>query len=59
MLTNVEQYMGTNVRVLNPSMVNEFRFGYTRFFNSAGRELAFKRDVITELNIPGLKGGVQ
>lgn len=56
-LTNVEQYMGTNVRVLNPSMVNEFRFGYTRFFNSAGRELAFKRDVVTELNIPGLKGG--
>ena len=40
-----------------PSMVNEFRFGYTRFFNSAGRELAFKRDVVTELGIPGLKGG--
>ena len=38
-------------------MVNEFRFGYTRFFNSAGRELAFKRDVVTELGIPGLKGG--
>ena len=56
-LTNVEQYMGTNVRVLNAAMVNEFRFGYTRFFNSAGRELAFKRDVVTELAIPGLKGG--
>jgi hypothetical protein len=56
-LTNVEQYMGSNVRVLNPSMVNEFRFGYTRFFNSAGRELAFSRDVVTELGIPGLKGG--
>ena len=56
-LTNVEQYMGSNVRVLSPSMVNEFRFGYSRFFNSAGRELAFKRDVVTELGIPGLKGG--
>jgi hypothetical protein len=56
-LTNVEQYMGSNVRVLSPTMVNEFRFGYTRFFNSAGRELAFKRDVVTELGIPGLKGG--
>lgn len=56
-LTNVEQYMGTNVRVFGPTKVNEFRFGYTRFFNSAGRELAFKRDVVTELAIPGLKGG--
>jgi hypothetical protein len=55
-LTNVEQYMGSNVRVLNPTMVNEFRFGYTRFFNSAGRELAFVRDVVTELGIPGLRG---
>ena len=56
-LTNVEQYMGSNVRVFTPATVNEFRFGYTRFYNSAGRELAFKRDVVTELNIPGLKGG--
>jgi outer membrane receptor protein involved in Fe transport len=55
-LTNVEQYMGSNVRVLSPSTVNEVRFGYTRFFNSAGRELAFVRDVVSELNIPGLKG---
>ena len=46
-LTNVEQYMGSNVRTFSPSTVNEFRFGYTRFFNSAGRELAFKRDVVT------------
>jgi hypothetical protein len=57
-LTNVEQYMGSNVRTFSPSTVNEFRFGYTRFFNSAGRELAFKRDVVTELAIPGLKGGL-
>ena len=56
-LTNVEQYMGSNVRVLNASMVNEFRFGYTRFFNSAGRELAFVRDVTTQIGIPGVKGG--
>lgn len=56
-LTNVEQYMGSNVRVFSAATVNEFRFGYTRFFNSAGRELAFKRDVVTELGIPGLKGG--
>ncbi|MDQ6699387.1 MAG: carboxypeptidase-like regulatory domain-containing protein, partial [Acidobacteriota bacterium] len=56
-LTNVEQYMGSNIRVLTPAIVNEFRFGYSRFFNSAGRELAFKRDVVTEIGVPGLKGG--
>lgn len=56
-LTNVEQYAGSNVRVLSPSLVNEARFGYTRFYNSAGRELAFKRDVVSELGIPGLKSG--
>ena len=56
-LTNVEQYVGSNVRVFSPSVVNEARFGYNRFFNSAGRQLAFQRDVVTELGIPGLKGG--
>ena len=56
-LTNVEQYMGSNIRVFSPSIVNEARFGASRFFNSAGRELAFVRDVTTELGIPGIKGG--
>src|SRR5262249_7364333 len=32
----------------------EFRFGYNYFFNTYGRELAFVRDVVKELNIPGL-----
>lgn len=53
-VTNVEQYMGSNIRVFSPTVVNEFRFGYSRFFNSAGRELAFSRDVVKELAIPGL-----
>jgi hypothetical protein len=56
-LTNVEQYMGGNTRILSPSVVNEFRFGYDRFFNSAGRELAFVRNVVQELGIPGLNAG--
>jgi hypothetical protein len=56
-LTNVEQYVGSNTRVLSSSLVNDARFGYTRFFNSAGRELAFVRDVTSSLGIPGLKGG--
>ncbi len=56
-LTNVEQYAGGNTRVFSPTIVNEFRFGYSRFFNSAGRELAFIRNVVDELGVPGLKGG--
>jgi hypothetical protein len=56
-LTNVEQYMGSNIRIFGPTVVNEFRFGLSRFFNSSGRELAFVRDVVKELGIPGLNSG--
>ena len=57
MLTNVEQYMGSNTRSLTPTVVNETRFGYTRFYNSTARELAGVRDVVKELAIPGLNTG--
>src|SRR6266481_2043859 len=57
LVTNLEQYMGTNTRVLSPTIVNETRFGYTRFYNSVGTLLAFQRNVVDELGIPGLKGG--
>jgi len=56
-LTNVEQYVGSNIRVFSPSVVNEARFGYNRFFNSAGRQLAFQRNVVAELGVPGLPTG--
>ncbi|HYZ87244.1 MAG TPA: carboxypeptidase-like regulatory domain-containing protein [Bryobacteraceae bacterium] len=56
-VTNTKQYMLSNVRVLGPTKVNEFRFGFTQFDNAAQRELANVRDVVTELNIPGLRGG--
>lgn len=56
-LTNVEQYVGSNTRVLSPSIVNETRFGYTRFYNSIGRALAFNRNVVSEIGIPGLSAG--
>jgi hypothetical protein len=56
-LTNVEQYMGTNTRTLSSNVVNETRFGYTRFYNSTARQSAGVRDVVTELAIPGLKSG--
>jgi Carboxypeptidase regulatory-like domain len=56
-LTNYEQYSVTNVRTFTPNIVNEARYGYTRFFNSIGTALAFDTDVVGQANIPGLKGG--
>ncbi|PWU00783.1 MAG: hypothetical protein C5B51_24380 [Terriglobia bacterium] len=52
LLVNVKQAMISNARILSPNWVNEFRFGYNGFFNSYGRELAYKEDVVGELNIP-------
>jgi hypothetical protein len=56
-LTKTSQWMVSNTRVFSPATVNEARFGYTKFYNSAGTELAFTRDVVSELGIPGLAGG--
>ena len=52
--TSVHQVAIGNTRTLSSTLVNEFRFGYNYFFNTFGRELAFERDVVKELNIPGL-----
>jgi hypothetical protein len=49
---NVKQAMLSNVRVLSPSVVNEFRFGYSGIYNNLGTELGFKRDPVKELGIP-------
>jgi hypothetical protein len=56
-VTNFNQYMVSNTRVLSPTVVNEARFGYTQFYNTTGPELAFTRDVVGELGIPGLASG--
>jgi hypothetical protein len=56
-LTNYEQYAVSNTRILTPNLVNEARYGYTRFFNSTGTALAFDKDVVGGIGIPGLKGG--
>ena len=56
-LTNVEEYMGSNTRMLSPNMVNEARYGYTRFYNSIGTFLAFQTDVVSQIGIPGLNPG--
>lgn len=57
LVTDFDQYMVSNTRVFTPTTVNETRFGYTKFYNTNGTELAFTRDVVSELGIPGLAGG--
>jgi hypothetical protein len=52
--TSVQQVALGNTWTVSSTLVNEFRFGFNYFFNTFGRELAFERDVIKELNIPGL-----
>ncbi|HMF77845.1 MAG TPA: TonB-dependent receptor [Bryobacteraceae bacterium] len=56
-LTNFEQYMGSNTRTFSPNIVNEARYGYTRFFNSIGTLLAFQTDAVSTIGIPGLQAG--
>ena len=56
-LTNYEQYTGSNTRTFTPTLVNEARFGYTRFFNSLGTLSAGSRDVVSEIGIPGQNPG--
>ena len=54
LINKVHQVMLGNTRTLTPTVVNELRMGYNYFFNTFGRELAFERDVTSELAIPGM-----
>jgi hypothetical protein len=57
-LTNYEQYLGSNTRTFSPTLVNEARYGYSRFFNSTGTYSAFTTDTVSTLGVPGLKSGL-
>src|SRR6267142_1449007 len=52
--TTVHQAMFSNTRLLSTSTVNEFRFGFNSFYNLKAGELANSRDVMSELNVPGI-----
>ncbi|MEK7832618.1 MAG: hypothetical protein AAB401_16115, partial [Acidobacteriota bacterium] len=56
-LTNYEQYTGSNTRTLTSNLVNDARFGYTRFFNSLGTLSAGNTDVVSAIGIPNQKPG--
>ena len=44
----------SNTRIFSSTTVNELRLGYMKFFNNNATQLAGTRDVIKELNIPGM-----
>ncbi len=56
-ITSASQWTATNARVITTSVVNEFRFGLSKFYNTTGPELAFTTDVVSGLGIPGLSAG--
>jgi carboxypeptidase family protein len=58
LLTSVKQVSISNTRTLTSSIVNEARFGLSKFYNSLGRELGDVRDVVSELGIPGITSSV-
>jgi hypothetical protein len=49
--TNVKQAMVSNTRTFSPSLVNEFRFGVTKFYNNLAEELQYERDIHKEFGI--------
>ena len=56
-LTNYKQYTGSNTRILTPNLINDARFGYTRFFNSLGTLSAGSLDVVSDIGIPNQNPG--
>ncbi len=52
-----EQYLGSNTRILSPNIVNEARFGYSRFYNALTAVGAFSTDYVTQLALPNLPSG--
>jgi hypothetical protein len=53
-LTQYYQYMGSDTYTVSPSLVNEFRFGYSHFYNLVAPYLSNVKDVVGSLGIPGL-----
>ena len=56
-ITNYKQWGGSNTRTLSARLVNDARFGYTKFFNSIGTLSAYTNDVVSDVNIPNLNAG--
>ena len=57
--TGYEQYLGSNTRTFRPNLVNEARFGYSRFYNAISPLSAFETNIVGTMNpaIPNLTPG--
>src|SRR6516164_9455173 len=49
--------MGSNTRILSANVVNEARFGYSRFYNSLGAIAQGSENIVSELALPNLVPG--
>jgi len=56
-ITNYEQYMGSNTRILSANVVNEARFGYSRFYNALGATSQGSANIVADLSLPNLPPG--
>ncbi len=56
--TGYEQYLGSNTRILSPNIVNEARFGYTRFYNALTTLSGYTNNIVDKLGLPNLSGGL-
>src|ERR1035437_8238483 len=50
--TDTRQAVIANTRTFSPTKVNEFRFGFSRFFNLSASEVAYKKDITASLGLP-------
>src|SRR5258708_17844285 len=50
--------MGSNTRILTRNIVNEARFGYSRFYNAVTPLTAFNLNTVAALNLPNLDPGL-
>src|SRR5579871_2638958 len=57
LLINYEQYMGSNTRILSANVLNEARFGYSRFYNSLGAISQGSVNIVDQLKLPNLLPG--
>ena len=57
LITNYEQYMGSNTRILSANVLNEARFGYSRFYNALGATSQGSANIVADLNLPNLVPG--
>src|SRR5579872_911155 len=57
LLINYEQYMGSNTRILSANLLNEARFGYSRFYNSLGATAQGSVNIVDQLKLPNLVPG--